>query len=607
MSARPDHGAEPGAGRPLSGSSSRTIRGEGAPAAPATEQPADSIEQGKRLIRLADDRGLSLAERIANRFYRMTWRTPLHTMRLKGKYPLKLLAVPESGIPGDARAGRAVRAGYFLFRGLRQPLAGLDPARIGQPPAFQDYIHSFRWLADLATDCSRDVAAPVAEGQMRAWLAVHAEAPSEPAWRADNAGWRLMFWTAYAPLILSSTDLVYRSLVLTAIARTARHLDRGADKAPIGLPRIVAWAGIITAGLLLPGGEPRRLFGEAGLRRALEGAFYADGGLISRSPLSQLQAVEALTMLRAAYQVRGEEVPVFLAETLERAVAAVLGMLHGDGAPGSWQGCAPVDPHRISALLAATAVRTRPLRQARDWGYQRMASGRTVVLMDAAPPPVARLTDCGCASTGAFEMSDGTHRLIVNCGGGALGGAMIPPELAQALRTSAAHSTLVIDDTNSTAILPDGSLGRGVSEVELDRVEVEQGSRLEMSHDGYLRRHGYGHRRVLLLSPDGTELRGEDVLLPAARRRKPAELPFAIRFHLAPEVEPTLTADHHGALLRLPGGGLWQMRATAGDMAIEESLWVDKDGRPHPSQQLVIRAQALPGGVNIGWLLKKSA
>ncbi len=108
---------------------------------------------------------------------------------------------------------------------------------------------------------------------MRAWLAAHGETPSEPAWRADNAGWRILYWTTYSPLILSSGDLVYRSLVLNNIARTARHLDRSADKAPIGLPRVTAWVGIIAAGLLLPGGEPRQIFGEAGLKRALETAF----------------------------------------------------------------------------------------------------------------------------------------------------------------------------------------------------------------------------------------------------------------------------------------------------------------------------------------------
>src|SRR3546814_446369 len=131
-------------------------------------------------------------------------------MRLKGKYPLKLLAVPDDPIPGDERAGKALRAGYFLFRGTKQPLASLDFSNLDLAPAFADYIHSFRWLRDLSMVTTREQAAPIAEAILRKWLAVHAEKPSEPAWRADNAGWRMLFWTAHAPLILSSTDLVYR-------------------------------------------------------------------------------------------------------------------------------------------------------------------------------------------------------------------------------------------------------------------------------------------------------------------------------------------------------------------------------------------------------------
>ena len=379
------------------------------------DQERDGVESGKRLIRLADDQGLSLTERIANHFYRLTWRTPLHAMRLKGKYPLKLLAVPDDEIAGDARAGKAIRAGHFLFRGQKYPLAEFDfAAPLPQPLA--DYVHGFRWLRDLALAGGREQAAPIAEAVMRRWLASHAERPSEPAWSADIAGWRLLFWAAHAPLILSSSDLVYRSLVLNCFARTARHLDRSAEKAPGGLPRLVGWGGVVTAGLLLPGGEPRRAFGEAGLKRAIESAFYSDGGMVSRSPTDQLQGIELMTMVAGAYDAMRVEVPSFLTEALARTVAALLGITHGDGGLASWQGSGAIGAERVESVIGASGVRTRPLRQARDWGYQRITAGATVVQIDAAPPPVSRIPGVGCASTGAIEISDGEDRLIVNCG-----------------------------------------------------------------------------------------------------------------------------------------------------------------------------------------------
>lgn len=579
---------------------------------PITEEgvdtaPEDSIESGKRLIRLSDDRGLSLAGKLANHFYRMTWSTPLHAMRLKGKYPLKLLAVPEDEIKGDARAGKALRTGHFLFRGLKQPFDEMDFTRIEQPREFQDYIHSFRWLRDLAASGSRDQLCGLAEAILRAWLEAHAETPTEPAWRADNTAWRILYWACYAPYILSSGDLVYRSLVLNSIARSARHLDRSAEKAPAGMARITAWTGVVAAALLLPGGEPRRIFGEAGLKRALESGIYADGGIISRSPLEQLDAIMLLGMLRACYEARREDMPGFVAQSLERMVAAQLGLVMGDGMIGSWQGAVPVDPEYLRDVVQMSRVRTRPLRQARDWGYQRLVAGQTTLVVDAAPPPVSRLSAGGCASTCAMELSDGRNRIVVNCGGAAMAGAAVPHALARGLRTSAAHSTLVLDDANSTAIMPDGTLGRGVQEVELDRQEVPQGSRLEIAHDGYARRLGFTHRRLLLLSQDGRELRGEDMILPAARRRRPQGCDYALRFHLGLDVEPTLTADKQGAVLRLAGEtALWQFRVSEGTLEIEESCWIDGEGRPHASQQLAVSGKAPAGGVSIGWLFKRS-
>src|SRR3546814_15613379 len=62
----------------------------------------------------------------------------------------------------------------------------------------------------------------------------------------------------------------------------------------------------------MPGGEPRQVFGEAGLRKVLETSFYADGGTISRSPQAQLDAIMALSMLARIYDMRRIEVTPFV-------------------------------------------------------------------------------------------------------------------------------------------------------------------------------------------------------------------------------------------------------------------------------------------------------
>lgn len=576
----------------------------------ATEPPgaaADGIAPGRRLVRASGGNGLSLAERLSDRLQWLTWRSPLHGMRLKGAQPLKLLAVPDDPFLGDTRRGEALLGGVMMVRGERIALDTLDFAGSAFSRAMAEHLHSFAWLRDLSSVATRAQAAPIAEHIMIRWLAAHADSVAEPAWRPDHCGRRIIAWSAHAPLILSSADLGYRARVLDTFARGARHLDRGADKMPAGPARLAAWCGVVAAGLLIPGGEVRRRAGEIGLARALAASVFADGGVVARAPMAQLDIIQQLSLLREAYAARRLPHPALIDDMLARMVPVLLGVCHGDHGLSSWQGGGPVGGARLDQIIAATGIRARPVRQTRDWGYQRLVAGRALIIMDAAPPPVARLVEGGCASTLAFEMSDGPHRLIVNCGGARSVTVQHAPALTEGLRTTAAHSTLVVGDSNSTAIYADGTLGRGVAEVELSRHESEAASRIEASHDGYARRFGFTHRRQLVLASDGRELRGEDTLLPVGRRRKAALVPFAVRFHLAPRVDVSPTADGQAALLRVAGGALWQFRCRGGALTVEDSLWVDEHGVPQPTQQLVVSGQSPAGGASISWALKRAA
>ncbi len=566
----------------------------------------DGIPVGKRLVRAGGGAGLSLGERISAKFYRLTWRTPFYGLRLRGRHPLKLLAVPENPVKGDEARGGKMLEGQLVFEGETLQLRedGVDLS--GATPAMARHYHSFVWLRDLAASGSKARTAPAAEALVRGWLETYGNMVTEPAWSAGVAGRRLLYWPAFAPLILATNDLVHRSAVLNCLARTARHVERAVERTPPGLERLAAWCGIVAAGLLIAGGDSRRLFGEAGLTKALAAQMSEDGGLVSRSPSEQLELVELLSSLRAVYAARKVGIPVPIVSALAKSVPPLLGVILGDGCLSNWQGGCAASKARIDAAIAASAERTRPLRQAREWGYQRMNGGHTVVVLDAAPPPHSRNTSHGCASTFAFEMSDGADRLIVNCGGAAAAGIQSVAGLAQGLRTSAAHSTLVLADTNSTAVLANGSLGKGVDEVELDRQETDNGSRVEVSHDGYARRFGFTHKRSLALAADGREARGEDTLLPSPNRKKANEAAFAVRFHLAPGVDPAPTADGLGALLRIDGGALWQFRCRGGTLSIEPSLWVDGSGKWHPTQQLVVIGEAASGGATIGWVIKRA-
>src|SRR5260221_14687982 len=104
--------------------------------------------------------------------------------------------------------------------------------------------------------------------------------------------------------------------------------------------------------------------------------------------------------------------------------------------------------------------------------------------MDAGAP--AELDGHPHAGPLAFEMSVGKERLIVNCGAHVAGQS----DWRRRQRATAAHSTLTIDDTNSSEILGPagplaGTVGQRPRQVGCQRDESDGATWLELSHDGY--------------------------------------------------------------------------------------------------------------------------
>jgi uncharacterized heparinase superfamily protein len=580
---------------------------------PAGGPPADPA--GTSLRRDRGGRGPSLAARMNGALAAGLYASPLHALRLRGRFPLKLLGTLADPVPGDPALGERLMAGRLIHAGHTVMIRDLAWRAAGRPLAWTQAANSWLWLRDLATVADPAAARGVAEGLVRGWLAAFGTFDAQ-AWAADITGQRLLMALAHAPLILSSPDQVYRSALLSAIATWARHLDRAAPRTADPMARAAALAGLYAAGILIPGGEARASAALAALDTLLAALVLPDGGIASRAPADALALAQLLLLAGAAPAALGTRAPPLFAQTLARLVPALRGLMLGDGQVGAWHGSAVIAAADLDRLARQVATGNE-LRPGGDWcGYRRLSAGRSVVVIDAGPPPAPRGASSGVtghASMLALEMSDGAERLIVNCGGS--GGLATPlsQALAVALAATAAHSTLVIADTSSTPILADGQLAGGKEEVTVAQRNAAGGQLVEAGHDGYLRRFGLMVVRRLYLSGDGSELVGEDQLTPGPSGRlwqRRRDQPFDVRFHLGAGVSATPTADGMGALLKTPAGRIWAFKAQfdepGGQLAIEPSLWVDSAGTVQRTLQLVCQGRTKGLAATLGWSLKRA-
>jgi uncharacterized heparinase superfamily protein len=142
----------------------------------------------------------------------------------------------------------------------------------------------------------------------------------------------------------------------------------------------------------------------------------------------------------------------------------------------------------------------------------------------------------------------------------------------------------------------------GVRRVEARRNEVTGGVWLTLSHDGWAPRHGLVHERRLFLDAAADELRGEDRLAPVSGRPSSAP-PYAVRFHLHPDVKASLARDGRSVLLTGPSERGWWFRNDSADVRLEPSAHFD-GGLARRSTQIVLRGAARGGtGARVRWKL----
>jgi uncharacterized heparinase superfamily protein len=533
-------------------------------------------------------RGPGWRDRIATFVYA----SPLYSFTLRADPPRRLKRLPPSPWPGDAARGRAILAGRFHCAG--QPVSPQRPDWYAEQlgPAALAQLHGFGFLDDLAA-AGGEAAQACARSLIASWL------DSERLWHPvasapDVAGQRMASWLAHAKFIVHAPEDRLGPRILASLARQLRHLSRVMGGGREGLARLLAIRGVAYASLCGLDDERRAAASFKLLRRELRRQILADGGHIERSPATQLAALAALVDLRDMALDSDRAVPGELAATISRMAAMVRFLRHGDGGLPLFNGTHELAPALIDAVLLRSGVKGKAADSAPQTGFQRLAGDRALVFMDVGAPPPAGFDQEAHAGTLSFEMSWGPERIIVNCGAR----PSRDPSWRLAQRATAAHSTVVVDDTNSAEILAAGGIGRRPEHVECTREEDAGNVWTTATHDGYRPLFGLTHQRRLYMSANGEDLRGEDTLTGAHAGS------FAVRFHLHPEVQVSVIQNGAAALLRAPSGIAWRFIASGGKIELAETVYLGRRGEPRRAEQIVVSGP-VSNGAAIKWALRR--
>jgi len=378
------------------------------------------------------------------------------------------------------------------------------------------------------------------------------------------------------------------------LAVQGRHLARTGHEAEPGLKRLTARSAAALAGLCLGWRDAKTTALLTALAEEIDGQILEDGIHASRSPEATLAAAIELSLVEDALAQQDIDAPDGLDAAMARFGPALRFFRHRDGRLAAFNGGGEGDADLIETALAREDSPGRVFAVAPHGNFLRAEGKGATLIMDGGGSPPAELSAQAHAGALSFEFSAQGQRLIVNCGWS----PGQPGFWRDPARASAAHSTLIVADTSSSRIVPEG-LGRRLTGARLKNGSLsldakardgEAGAWLDAAHDGYLAAFGLIHRRRVFLSGDGEDLRGEDTLdNPAPSAKGRAEpLNFVIRFHLPPGVKASISRDGASVLLVTPRGEGWRFRTDHPPVRLERSAYLAAGAPPARSEQMAI-------------------
>ena len=525
--------------------------------------------------------------------YRLIFGSAAYRLSLGGRRPDHIRLVVPVSWPENKVTAEALLEGEFEYYGRRYPLGRAPWLAVAHYPCVAAALHSFSWLGDLRALGSK-------AAQLRArhlvddWIENNSRW-SSPAWAPAILGRRVGAWLTVADFLLTSANEPFPPRFYGSVAAQARHLRRVAGGTSGTADAFAVGKGMLLAALCLGIGRT-----EAALKflcREAERQILPDGGHVQRCPALHLEVMRHLLDVRSALQAARLEMPPILVGGIDRMVPMLRALRLGDGSLALFHGGKEGDRRLLDAVLARSGVKSKALDNGRHVGFQRLAAGRTTIVVDAGPPPRTRVDRLGHIAPLAFEMSVGRERLVVNCGSFAADDR----GWRDAMRSADAHSTLIVKDTGIAEIRPDERIAGRAFEVTAERRESEGSVWIEASHDGYRRSFGVVHTRRLYLHESGDDVRGED------RLEGPGREPFKIRFHLHPDVIATTTRETGTVLLTMPAGAEWRFVTAGGVVSLEESVYLGSSDVPKRSVQIVIAGAPKEDSAEVKWAFQRES
>ncbi len=455
-------------------------------------------------------------------------------------------------------------------------------------------LNNFFWFFSLDLKSSKKSAQEVISN----WINKNNKYKKE-SWEFNITAKRIISWLSNHQLSYNESDEEYRSIFDHMIQKQTNHLLNEIKNSEDLENKIIGCSAIILTGLCYKIEKNYLNVGLNFLKKITNSSIDNQGFTNSRNIKQLIFFLKYFIIIREWFKESQIEVPEHIEENIYYLGQSYAFIRQNINTDLLFNGNNKSNTHDFDHYLKRLGYKFK--NENKDCGgYIVLKNKKICLAMDAGSSPNPKYTQDYQSGALSFEIISNGRKLITNCGYYKKNNQ----NLNEISKSSAAHSTLIIDDNSSCKFTKKRDkliLKSGFKITQKNSVFEKNYWKINAAHDGYFKKFKSIHERNIEFFPKQMKFVGNDKII---RKKNNYNFKFDIRFHLEPNIKLMKTQDNKSILIELEDEG-WKFTCDNYEINIDNGLYFGNKNSYIENQNIFVSGTLNNNEENIKWEIKK--
>ncbi len=462
-------------------------------------------------------------------------------------------------------------------------------------------LHSFLWLNLIDRKNEKETIEKIVSD----WIKNYGNYKKD-IWNENLLSKRTIAWISNADIILVNKEDKFQKLFFSSLIKQINFLKKNIKVISYETTKISCLASIILSGLVFKEYYNNYNFGLKELRKIINNFFDKNGFPKNRNSENLIVFLQYFILIKEWIKNAQEIVPDYLDEIIEKNLICLNSLKNDSKNLPLFNGATEKNLDEFFQYLEKLNYEfDKKLKIVGQ--IQIIKNKKNILYFDVGEPPLHQFSSDYQSGPLSFEYLSEDNKIITNCGYG----RRISKKTQLISKFTSAQSTLCLNDTSVVKFKKNNLINKTYGPTISNSFKISdlifEENKIDLSitatHNAYLEKFGYLHKRLIkVLKKNGTVV-GTDTLLKKKNLSNNAK--YSIRFHIYPGISAVQTVSGKSILLQISKNKSWIFLSKDQDLQIEKSLFLGRN-KVLNNHCIVIYGNTKNNDTNIEWELRKS-